>query len=87
MVREVQVETEVQELLKADDTLSREYDGPQGLVDLWVAFFRSQRAGVSPHSPKVCLPGAGWTAEDSRIISVPIPGSPCPSRESLRSEA
>ena len=73
MIREVQVETAVQELLKADDTLSREYDGPQGLVDLWVAFFKSQRAGVSPHSPKVCLPGAGWIAEDSRIFSVPIP--------------
>ena len=73
-VREVQVQTDVQALLKADDTLSREYAGPGGIVDLWVAFFKSQRAGVSPHSPKVCLPGAGWTAEASRIIPVSVPG-------------
>jgi EpsI family protein len=78
MIREVQVETEVQALLKADDTLSREYAGPEGIVDLWVAFFKSQRAGVSPHSPKVCLPGAGWTAEASRIVPVSVPGEPRP---------
>src|SRR5215475_7170896 len=56
-IREVQVETEVQALLKADDTLSRKYAGLQGTVDLWIAYFKSQRAGVAPHSPKVCLPG------------------------------
>lgn len=74
MLRETQVETEVQALLKADDTLSRAYTGPPGVVDLFVAFFKSQRAGVSPHSPKVCLPGAGWTAESASVISVSIPG-------------
>ena len=74
MVRDTEIETEVQELLKADVTLNREYLGPQGLVSLFVAFFRTQRAGVTPHSPKVCLPGAGWTQESSQIISLPIPG-------------
>jgi len=30
-------------------------------VGLFVAWFRSQRAGASqPHSPKVCLPASGW---------------------------
>jgi EpsI family protein len=78
MLRETQVETDVQELLKADDTLSREYAGPMGIVDLWVAFFKSQRAGVSPHSPKVCLPGNGWTAESASIIAVSVPGASKP---------
>jgi EpsI family protein len=31
------------------------------VVGLFVAWFQSQRAGTSqPHSPKVCLPAAGW---------------------------
>src|SRR5437867_2960417 len=78
LVRETEIETEVQELLKADATLNREYAGPEGPLNLFVAFFRTQRAGVTPHSPKVCLPGAGWTQESSQIISLPVPGEPAP---------
>lgn len=29
-------------------------------VNLYVAFYGHQSAGVSPHSPKVCMPGGGW---------------------------
>ena len=47
-------------------------------MELFVAFFKSQRAGVSPHSPKMCLPANGWTEESSRIISVTVPGEPAP---------
>jgi EpsI family protein len=78
MARETEIETEVQELLKADVTLNREYLGPTGIVSLFVGFFRTQRAGVTPHSPKVCLPGAGWTQESSQIISVPVPEEAAP---------
>jgi len=74
MVRETEIETEVQELLRADATLSRDYAGPNGLVSLFVAFYRTQRAGVTPHSPKVCLPGAGWIQESEEIISLQVPG-------------
>jgi EpsI family protein len=55
----------------------RDYSGP-GDVGLFVAFFKSQRGGVTPHSPKVCLPGNGWTPESSRIISVSVPGETAP---------
>jgi len=60
--------------LKADDTLARTYKGPDQ-IDLFVAFYKSQRAGVATHSPKVCLPGNGWTPESSAIISIEIPGT------------
>ncbi len=42
--------------------LSRAYrQNPQGpAVDLFIAYFPSQRAGDTIHSPKNCLPGAGW---------------------------
>jgi EpsI family protein len=76
MAKEWPMEPEVQAVLKADDTVSRQYvrsDLPQG-VGLFIAFFRSQRSGVAPHSPKNCLPGNGWVAEKSTVIHIPVPG-------------
>ena len=37
------------------------YRGLDGLpVNLYVAYYRSQRNGLSVHSPRLCLPGGGW---------------------------
>jgi EpsI family protein len=80
MVKEWPMEPEVQEVLKADDTVSRLYarpSNPEGLA-LFIAFFKSQRAGVAPHSPKNCLPGNGWVKEVSSVIPIEIPGRPEP---------
>jgi EpsI family protein len=74
MMQESEVDAETQSYLKADDTLTRSYSGPGGPLTLFVAFFKSQRGGVTPHSPKICLPGNGWTPEDARIMSIPVPG-------------
>lgn len=66
-VKDFPIEQETLDVLNADDTLDRLYVNPatrQG-VYLFIAFFRTQRYGQSPHSPKNCLPGAGWE---------PIPG-------------
>jgi EpsI family protein len=76
MAKEWPMEPEVQAVLKADDTLSRHYvrpGNPEG-VGLFIAFFKSQRAGVAPHSPKNCLPGNGWVKEVSTTIPIEIPG-------------
>jgi EpsI family protein len=57
--------------LGSDQTLERLYFPAMSLnsVDLFVAWFRSQRGGrTQPHSPKVCLPGAGWAPVDSREV-------------------
>ena len=43
-------------------------------VDLFVAYFPSQRAGDTIHSPKNCLPGAGWSPVESSRISLSLPG-------------
>jgi EpsI family protein len=77
MTREYTLTPDEDAILKADDTLSRDYKGP-GNVELFVAFFKSQRAGVTPHSPKLCLPANGWAEESSRIISVNVPGVEAP---------
>jgi EpsI family protein len=77
MYRESPIEPEVMELLKADDTLNRTYIATDGvLANFFIAFFKSQRAGAAPHSPKVCLPGSGWTPSNSTTLDIPIPGRP-----------
>jgi EpsI family protein len=63
MSGEAFVDKETQDVLKADDLLSRSYtNGSTGAVALlFVAAFRTQRNGKAPHSPKNCMPGAGYT--------------------------
>jgi EpsI family protein len=69
------VDPETLALLKADDTMSRDYQSPGGEVNLWVAYFKTQRTGQSPHSPKNCLPGAGWSQVSAGDLDVKIPST------------
>ncbi len=75
-VRDTQLEPEVQEVLKADDTLNRSYQNTaSGVVAyLFVAYFKSQRTGQAPHSPKNCLPGSGWQPVATGYATMSVPG-------------
>jgi EpsI family protein len=67
------VEKETLDVLRADDTLTRWYNKPDGAgANLFIAFFKTQRYGQSPHSPKNCLPGSGWQWSESGTIAVPV---------------
>jgi len=76
MVQEGYVDDETQAVLKADDTLTRTYGSPKFPLasNLFVAFFKTQRTGKTPHSPKNCLPGSGWEREREDYLDVTIPG-------------
>ena len=71
------VDDETRDILKADDLLLREYrDSSTGRAGtLFVAAFRSQRNGKTPHSPKNCLPGSGWTQLSSGDYSIDVGGA------------
>ncbi len=75
VLQDFPMEKEVQDVLRADDTLNRRYVNDAGTQDLYffVAFFLSQRTGQSPHSPKNCLPGSGWEqiSADRPMVQVP----------------
>jgi EpsI family protein len=43
-------------------------------VDLFIAYFPSQRAGATIHSPKNCLPGSGWFPVQADRITIHVPG-------------
>ena len=75
MVREGAIEQEDKDVLRADDYLTRQYAAAPGeSANLFVAYFQSQRAGQTPHSPKNCLPGSGWTWSVADTIPVDIAG-------------
>ncbi|MFN7918543.1 MAG: EpsI family protein [Bryobacteraceae bacterium] len=77
MLQEAVVDPEVREVLQADEILNRFYGAPgQGFAtNFFVAYFKSQRRGVRPHSPKNCMPGSGWEKESSGTLQIPITGS------------
>lgn len=35
-------------------------------VNIYIAYYESQKNGVVPHSPKLCIPGGGWNIIDIR---------------------
>jgi EpsI family protein len=51
--------------LKLDDYVLADYVGPPGKsVNLYIAYYNSQRKGEAVHSPRSCLPGGGWQLRD-----------------------
>jgi EpsI family protein len=75
MTREGEIEPDERDVLRADDYLTRQYATSSGKsASLFVAYFQSQRAGQTPHSPKNCLPGSGWTWSVADTIIVDIAG-------------
>ena len=48
-------------VLKLTDYIYTDYRGNgDSVVNLFIAYYESQRNNVMPHSPRVCIPGGGW---------------------------
>lgn len=78
--REVPLDQETLGILKSDDTLQRSYVNfkERRAVWLFIAFFKTQRTGQSPHSPKNCLPGGGWEPLINDRPAIEVPGEARP---------
>ena len=74
--QDISIEKDVLDILRPSDYLLRVYQNPQKneYVDLFIPYFRSQRAGESPHSPQHCLPGAGWAPVENERVMLNLPG-------------
>jgi EpsI family protein len=70
--RDIQIDQASLDVLGAGDFLSRVYEGPgeSQPIGLFIGYFPSQRTGVTIHSPKNCLPGAGWVFESSEYTDL-----------------
>jgi EpsI family protein len=83
---DIPLSQDVLDVLGPGDFLLRDYqDATSGSnVDLFIAYFPSQRSGDAIHSPKNCLPGAGWAPVSSQRISLNLPGhAPFPANRYL----
>ena len=79
MIQQGVMEPEIKDVLRADDYVTRDYAASASQVaNMFVAFFKTQRAGQTPHSPKNCLPGSGWVWTVSDTIPVTVPGREAP---------
>jgi EpsI family protein len=75
-VRDDDIAPEITEAMRADRVLSRTYlrRGAGASANLLIAWFQSQRSGNrQPHSPKVCLPGSGWTPVATGDLTITTP--------------
>jgi EpsI family protein len=57
-------------VLGTGDFLLRDYQQSLVTVNLFLAYYPSQRSGDTIHSPQHCLPGSGWTALKSGQIQI-----------------
>ncbi|TMQ28557.1 MAG: VPLPA-CTERM-specific exosortase XrtD [Nitrospirae bacterium] len=60
------------DVLRFDDYVLADYRFDVGQsVNLYVAYYRSQRKGQSAHSPQSCLPGGGWEISSFNSMDLP----------------
>lgn len=71
--RETQLEADVLRSLKPSDYLIANYSTPDDPrpVQIYVAYYDSQRKDATVHSPRACLPGGGWLITDFSEREIP----------------
>ncbi len=62
-VRQVQLADNSLEMLKLDDHLYADYEGPNGKVNLYIGYYYTANKAYAAHSPLVCYPSQGWKIE------------------------
>jgi exosortase D (VPLPA-CTERM-specific) len=58
--------------MQLNDFLSVDFTDPRKTdrVNVWVAYYSSQKPGGSIHSPKACLSGSGWEMSDCQVVTL-----------------
>jgi EpsI family protein len=71
------IDKDALEVLGKGEFLLRVYQNQneqQPIIDLFIAYYRSQRTGETPHSPQHCLPGSGWAPIENTRVMLSMPG-------------
>lgn len=70
------MDEEVFNILGVEDYIMANFSKGRGQgVNLYVGFYQSQSKGDLIHSPKNCMPGAGWNIVQSSAIPINLPKS------------
>jgi len=66
-----ELDQQVYNILGVEDYILANYRKTSGeMVNLYVGFYQSQKEGDIIHSPKNCMPGAGWNITDTSIETI-----------------
>ncbi len=65
--RQILITDDIRKVLGDGDFMQRVYyrSPSDPVIDLFIAYFPTQRSGSTIHSPKNCLPGSGWVPVES----------------------
>jgi EpsI family protein len=75
---------ETENVLRADDYVSRTYALPDGRsASFYAGYYATQRTGATYHSPLNCLPGTGWEMKEPASVTI-TPANGAPSFEANR---
>jgi EpsI family protein len=70
------LDQETLDILGPGEFLVRDYENasqPQPWLNLYIAYFPTQKAGDTIHSPNHCLPGAGWVPTSREVVQITRP--------------
>ncbi|HUJ51131.1 MAG TPA: EpsI family protein [Bryobacteraceae bacterium] len=72
------LEKDVLDFLRPDAYISRDYVNVNGdePINVFVAYFKSLQNTYGPHSPRNCLPGAGWNIVSTAVKNMTVTGEP-----------
>ncbi len=66
--RQDRFDQQIYDVLGVDDSYLANYLAPEGRpVQLYIGYYQSQREGDIIHSPKNCMPGAGWKIVETKL--------------------
>lgn len=66
-----ELDQEVYNILGVEDYILSNYRKTSGeTINLYVGFYQSQKEGDIIHSPKNCMPGAGWNITETSIETI-----------------
>jgi len=74
---DIRIDDDTLRILGAGEFLLRNYRSEEASdsdINLFIAYFPSQRAGDTIHSPRHCLPGSGWTPLENTRATLTMQG-------------
>jgi EpsI family protein len=70
------MDARAENILHPDDYILRTLrdEGGRRTAHLFIAYFKTQRGGNMPHSPRNCLPGSGWVPILTGVTNLDVEG-------------
>ncbi|MGA3115089.1 MAG: exosortase C-terminal domain/associated protein EpsI [Syntrophobacteraceae bacterium] len=74
--KEQKIDDKSMAVLQVDDYTVRTYANSKGeSISLYIGYFKTQKEGKTNHSPRQCLPGAGWSPIETTSLMLDVPAA------------